>query len=241
MKDKRDAELLIQARSREDELRTKRLQEEMHQKIQYRHELQDQMILKEKTKRFLYEEFLREKKLLDDVIQRMYEEDCREMEERMCKMKKTREEIAAFKTAQGIWREKKRKELEEENIKIQEYLRQKFFEEQEKRYKKASDEARKEKILENLSKIIYEEEVSFSLIYLVSKLSIFIIDLTLLIRKEFPCIINKIFLIYYYYLLRKKIIIIFTLKIHKSQFTKSYFPNFRRKGSHESHNAHPRR
>lgn len=55
-------------------------------KAQYKKELQEQMILGAQSKRYLYEEFLREKKMIDDIIQRIHDEDEREMQERMCKV-----------------------------------------------------------------------------------------------------------------------------------------------------------
>lgn len=102
-----------------------RVHEEIMKKHQYKQELQDQMILKEHMNRYKYEEFLREKKMIDDIIQRIHDEDEREVEERMCKMQKTREEMMAFKAAQEIWRKKERDALEEENRKIQEFLQSK--------------------------------------------------------------------------------------------------------------------
>lgn len=47
----------------------------------------------------------------------------RAIQEKMCKMQRTREEMNAFKEAQNIWREKQKKELQEENMRIQEYIK----------------------------------------------------------------------------------------------------------------------
>lgn len=40
----------------------------------------------------------------------------------MCKMKKTQQEIDAFKAAQQAWKEKQKRQLAEEHRNIQEYL-----------------------------------------------------------------------------------------------------------------------
>lgn len=104
------------------EYRHQAVQRDILQKAKYRRELQDQMIAADENRRFEYEEFLREKKMMDDVIQRMHDEDVRAIEEKMCKMKKTQEEIVAFKTAQLVWKEKKKRELELEYKQIQDYL-----------------------------------------------------------------------------------------------------------------------
>lgn len=51
------------------------MQKDTLQKAKYRKELQDQIILEEQNKRFQYEEFLREKKMLDDIVQRIHDEN----------------------------------------------------------------------------------------------------------------------------------------------------------------------
>lgn len=40
----------------------------------------------------------------------------------MCRMRRTKQEIEAFKEAQEVWRRNKKELLEEENRRIQEYL-----------------------------------------------------------------------------------------------------------------------
>lgn len=106
----------------EQEWRRTQIEEELIKKAQYKQELQDQIILRENSRRHAYEEFLREKKLIDDIIQRIHDEDEREHAEKMRKTQKTREEIIAFREAHELWRKKKKEEIEEENRRIQEYL-----------------------------------------------------------------------------------------------------------------------
>lgn len=59
----------------------------------------------------------------------------RTIQEKMCKMQRTRDEMNAFKVAQSIWRDKQKKELEEENLRIQEYIK-KISEDERKRFNK---------------------------------------------------------------------------------------------------------
>lgn len=106
----------------DEEWRNAHAEEELLKKAQYKQELQYQIIQREKSRRHAYEEFLREKKLIDDIIQRIHDEDERERSEKMCNMHKTREEITAFKAANDLWKKKKMQEIEEENRRIQEYL-----------------------------------------------------------------------------------------------------------------------
>ncbi|ERL94882.1 hypothetical protein D910_12155 [Dendroctonus ponderosae] len=125
IQERRTHELLQEAQIREKEFKKMLTEEDMVKKAQYKKELQDQIILGEESKRYLYEEFLREKKMIDDIIQRIHDEDEREIHERMCKMQKTREEMMAFKAAQEAWKRKKKQDIEEENIRIQEFLQKK--------------------------------------------------------------------------------------------------------------------
>lgn len=60
---------------KEEEAKMQLSLKEMHEKVKYRQELHDQMIYNEQSKRSQYEEFLREKKMLDDIVQRLHEED----------------------------------------------------------------------------------------------------------------------------------------------------------------------
>lgn len=69
------SQALEKAWSSEKELREKHQQEEVCKKAMYKQDLQDQIIYNEKNKRFLYEEFLREKKMLDEIISRIHDED----------------------------------------------------------------------------------------------------------------------------------------------------------------------
>jgi hypothetical protein len=49
--------------------------EEHRRKVEYGEELQDQIICAERLKEVAYEDFMEEKKILDDVIQRIHDED----------------------------------------------------------------------------------------------------------------------------------------------------------------------
>jgi hypothetical protein len=51
--------------------------EEYHRKLEYGAALQDQMVCAEKLKQVAYEDFLQEKKFLDDVVRRIHDEDQR--------------------------------------------------------------------------------------------------------------------------------------------------------------------
>ncbi|CAG9863776.1 unnamed protein product [Phyllotreta striolata] len=126
-------------------------QEEILRKAQYKKDLQDQLIMKEKSKRYLYEEYLREKKLLDDVIKRIHDEDERARLDKFCNMKRTQREIEAFKEAQDIWKKKRKDEIDEENRKIEEYLLEVSARIDEKAIEDAKKVEAREKVLDKMA------------------------------------------------------------------------------------------
>lgn len=67
--------LLSEARIKQEEYLDKVREEDIKRKNKYRQELQDQMIYQEQMRRFKYDEFLQEKKFIDDLVQRIHEED----------------------------------------------------------------------------------------------------------------------------------------------------------------------
>lgn len=159
IQEQRTYEIVQAALVKEEEQKRALAEEEIMKRAQYKQELQEQMILGEKSKRYLYEEFLREKKMIDDVIQRIHDEDERTLQEQMCKMMKTREEMMAFKAAQDRWKQKKREEIEEENRRIQDFLEKKGADVTKRLEEKKKREEAKAKIQESLAKRIYEERV----------------------------------------------------------------------------------
>nr|CAI5864701.1 unnamed protein product [Callosobruchus analis] len=132
--------------------------EEMNKKAQYKQELQDQMILREKAKRHQYEEFLIQKKLIDDIIQCIHDENEREAARKICKMKEIRFEMEGFKKAQELWKQKKRAELDEENRKIQEFLASKEADVKKGQQEKAQREALKAQLSEKIAKEMYAQK-----------------------------------------------------------------------------------
>ncbi|XP_030760355.1 meiosis-specific nuclear structural protein 1 [Sitophilus oryzae] len=157
IEEKRTHEILQMAKIKEEELKRILAEEDIIKKAQYKQELQEQIILREKSKRYLYEEFLREKKRIDDIIQRIHDEDERDIQEKMCKMKRTREEMWAFEMAQQKWKQRKKEEIEEENRKIQEFLQQKGADVMARMEEKKKREEAKAKLQEDIARKIHEQ------------------------------------------------------------------------------------
>lgn len=65
---------LLEARKTDEEFERIKLEEDKKKKLQLRNELQDQIITAHQRKQFLYEEFLKEKKYLDEIVKRIFDE-----------------------------------------------------------------------------------------------------------------------------------------------------------------------
>ncbi|KAL3278980.1 hypothetical protein HHI36_016497 [Cryptolaemus montrouzieri] len=149
---------LEEARVQEHEYSKYLKQLDINKKHEYKMELQDQMIFKEKMKRYKYEEFLKEKKLVDQVVERIHLEDERALQEKWLKMQKTKAEMESFKKSQEIWKERQRKQVELENKKIQEYMFSKQTDLQAKQKQKEEQEKKREEMVDKIAKRLYEEK-----------------------------------------------------------------------------------
>ncbi|XP_049869849.1 meiosis-specific nuclear structural protein 1-like [Pectinophora gossypiella] len=87
----------------------------------YGQELMQQLVSRQRQKQCQYEDTLIEKKMLDEILRTIADEDKREFEQKRELMKKTREEMVTFKKAQDAWRAKQKQMviLEEKEIERQ--------------------------------------------------------------------------------------------------------------------------
>lgn len=127
---------------------------------QYKTDLHKQLEEKEYTKQKAYEEFLKEKLLIDEIVRKIYEEDQKEYERKLFAQKATREYIEDFKRQREIWKQQEREIMETENRKIMEYSKlQKERDDQQKASKKAREDAI-ERVQQHLSDKIARERGS---------------------------------------------------------------------------------
>ncbi len=137
----------IMARMKEEAERVEREQKLQQQSKaiemeQYKKDLHKQMEDKEYNRQKAYEEFLKEKLLIDEIIRKIYEEDQKEIERKMLARKATREFVDEFKRQREIWKQKEREAMEEENRKIVQYSNlQQARDDSQKAAKKAKEEA----------------------------------------------------------------------------------------------------
>uniref|UniRef100_A0A8C3XLW3 Meiosis-specific nuclear structural protein 1 n=1 Tax=Chelydra serpentina TaxID=8475 RepID=A0A8C3XLW3_CHESE len=121
---KRDAEISQKMKEEQERVIMEESSAELRrnkEKILYQQELEKQLEEQEKKKQDAYEEFLKEKLMIDEIVRKIYEEDQMERQLKLEKMRATQRYIEEFQKEQAIWRRKKREEMEEENRKIMEF------------------------------------------------------------------------------------------------------------------------
>nr|CAD7425916.1 unnamed protein product [Timema monikensis] len=143
----------------DEELERQRDLEEFQRKLRYRTELQEQMIEAEKQRQEAFKEFLREKKMVDDIVRQIQEEDMREMEQKMINMQKTQEEIEEFRKAREAWKQKERMEMEEENRRLAEYVQMQDMAQQQKMELMRQKEEEKAKVMEKIATALHVEQM----------------------------------------------------------------------------------
>jgi len=89
--------------------------------VQYQEQLERQLEEQEHKKQQEYEEFLKDKLLIDEAVRKIHEEDQSEQERRLEKQKATRAYIEEFKQKRDQWKEEELARQEAENRKILEF------------------------------------------------------------------------------------------------------------------------
>ncbi|CAH0725399.1 unnamed protein product, partial [Brenthis ino] len=138
-------------------------------------ELQQQLVNKQRQKQCEYEDTLIEKKMLDEVLRTIADEDQRELKHKHEQTDKMRKEMVTFKQAREAWKEKQKEMLIIEERKIEEQIKvasdrssaiiaereRKMREKEEMNHKIAAkilaDEASRQE-RENLIKLLQEQE-----------------------------------------------------------------------------------
>ncbi|XP_054280953.1 meiosis-specific nuclear structural protein 1-like isoform X2 [Macrosteles quadrilineatus] len=156
-KERRKIEEVAEAERRFiEEQEREKYQANLASKIRYRIELQDQIIAAYKRQQEAYQEFIKEKALLDQIVKAIHEEDQREEEIRLEKMQNTKQEIEQFRFQQEIWKKREEEERKKEDRRIQEYLER----HQEEERKKLEELKEKDEIKKKLQERVEAEFLS---------------------------------------------------------------------------------
>ncbi|KAG7509829.1 hypothetical protein JOB18_006232 [Solea senegalensis] len=135
------------------------LEQKCHQeRAQYQKELEHQLLEKERKKQEAYEEFLKEKLLVDEIVRKIYEEDQMERQLKLEKVRATKQHIEEFKRQQDEWRRMEQERMEAENRRIMEFVKRQQLVEESRMAKMREREKAKEQLQTMLSKKIEEEK-----------------------------------------------------------------------------------
>ncbi|XP_053898524.1 meiosis-specific nuclear structural protein 1 [Malaclemys terrapin pileata] len=158
---KRDAEISQKMKEEQERVIMEESSAELRrnkEKILYQQELEKQLEEQEKKKQDAYEEFLKEKLMIDEIVRKIYEEDQMERQLKLEKMRATQRYIEEFKNEQAIWRRKKREEMEEENRKIVEFANMQQEREEDRMAKAQASEERKQKLQNMIAQNLEREQ-----------------------------------------------------------------------------------
>ncbi|KAL0270465.1 UNVERIFIED_CONTAM: hypothetical protein PYX00_007870 [Menopon gallinae] len=156
MVDQRAREVLLLALGSQEETDRKIEMMERKMKEAYRRTLQDQIIAKEAARQQDFIEYIKERKLYEDTMKRIQEEEEEKRADALYFKQKIKEEMVKFNTARDVWKTRERLLIDKENEKLEAIARMKEemvrerIEMEEKRKRLAMEE--KDKIIEKMTK-----------------------------------------------------------------------------------------
>jgi len=121
---KRDSEIekVIKSEHKRAQIAAENQEAERHEEmLRYKIDLEKQLEDEEHKKQEAYEEFLKEKLMIDEIVRKIYEEDEREEQLRIEKMNATRQYIEEFKRMREEWKIAEKERYEEENRRIKKF------------------------------------------------------------------------------------------------------------------------
>ena len=138
----------------------KRMAENAARKDAYRASLEDQLVAKEAQKEAEYQEFIREKAMIDEIVAKIQAEDEASARARLERQRETREYIDEFMRQRQAIKAAERARLEAENVEISAYIKQQ--EERKSRFeaKRREQDALRERVREQQSAAIAQQEAS---------------------------------------------------------------------------------
>ncbi|KAI9363412.1 tumor suppressor, Mitostatin-domain-containing protein [Zopfochytrium polystomum] len=156
-----EAERIHEMNLQLEEQRRKELEQEQamyERSLQYRDALQSQLADSDVRKQAEYEQFLRDKAMVDEIVQKILEEDSREQQARLEKQRETKQFIEEFMQERERWKEQERLRQVAENQRIQEYARLQIQREEEMREKRKAIDEEKNVIYDKLAAEMERQE-----------------------------------------------------------------------------------
>lgn len=134
--------------------------------LEFRHTLLDQMAIKARLKQRRYEEFLREKRDIDAIVARFYEESVRDLAEQQQRKQRFRDDLLVLRQQHDAWTARQRRELDEESARIERYLVERDAKEEAQRQAVVERRQAGSDLAERLGAVQVQAEVSFSFCWL---------------------------------------------------------------------------
>ncbi|KAI8799676.1 tumor suppressor, Mitostatin-domain-containing protein [Cladochytrium replicatum] len=150
----REARLIAEMNAQLEQARLAEIQKEEETYVrsrQYKRALQDQLEETEARKQAEWEQFLKEKAMVDEIVRKIAEEDEREVLQRLEKQRETKQYIEEFIREREAWRAQEAERLQKENEKIESYARSQQQREDEKAAKKADVDNERNLIYDKLA------------------------------------------------------------------------------------------
>lgn len=134
------------------------MEERARERLVYQTQLERQLEEREEQKQQAYEEFLKEKLMIDEIVRKIYEEDQRARELEMSKKATTQGFIREFQESRAAWKVAERERMEQENQRIFAYMQEQGNRDALAAADKAAREEAKETVQATLAKEIAERE-----------------------------------------------------------------------------------
>ena len=110
-----------------EDVERKEILNEQISKLKYHQQLDEQLNIKEQEKIKVFQQFLKEKEQIDDIVRKIKRENEESQVQKMQQKLATKQQIEEFRNSQTVWREIEERKIAEENIQIKKFIEQKEF------------------------------------------------------------------------------------------------------------------
>jgi hypothetical protein len=145
------AEHIAEETRRAERLEAERTARSKVQQSEYNQQLARQLDEKDLKRQQAYDEFLREKALIDDAVQRLLDEDRKEQEKRIAGQAQLRQHIADFQEQRKQWQRQQENLIRQENERIAHFAKEQETRRHDLQAKKMADEVAKESVYSRLA------------------------------------------------------------------------------------------
>lgn len=130
-------------------------------KIRYQQQLDEQMKIRELERERIFQQFLKEKEMIDEVVRKIQMENEAATLSKLMQKKATKEQVEEFKRSQEVWRKIEEEKVRLENLEIAKFSQSKEeWKEQVEREQKERREVKNEAVMRLAGEIRHREKVA---------------------------------------------------------------------------------